>query len=263
MNSGSAIADTLLPHIEPVVLVVARIGGLVLFAPVLSVEGMPRAAKGLLIFMCAVCVYPFAQSHALPAVHQDLATLGAAVLIEVLIGVTIGLFAMLPIYGTQLAGMLVDQQVGLGLGAVYNPLLDAEGSIIGDLYMYLAMTAFLLIGGLDALLLGVVRSFEHMPLGSASMISAPLPTLIALLSAGFELALRVSAPVLCIILLETVSTMFIVKTMPQINIMSTGFPIKVSLGMFAVVISLRSVNAAVGDGVAAGVDTMLAWCGAL
>jgi flagellar biosynthetic protein FliR len=189
----------------------------------------------------------------------DLGTLGISMAIELMIGVAMGLMASMPLYAAQLSGQLIDHQIGLGLGSVYNPLLDSEGTTVGELLMYIAMATFLAIGGLDALYFGVVQTYTYLPLGEAQAMASPLDAIVGLISAGLELALRVAAPVLCVIMLETVASAFLMKTMPQMNVMSIGFAIKILLGFFVLVMSLKATNTAIASSVEEGVNVVFRW----
>ncbi|MCH7766513.1 MAG: flagellar biosynthetic protein FliR [Acidobacteria bacterium] len=51
----------------------------------------------------------------------------------------------------------------------------------------------------------------------------PLDMVIGTLSASFELCLRVAAPIVTVILLIMIAMGFIMKTMPQINVLTIGF----------------------------------------
>ncbi|MGE3107020.1 MAG: flagellar biosynthetic protein FliR [Phycisphaerales bacterium] len=248
-----------LRYAEPFVLMLARFGGLCAFAPVLSTSVIPAKAKALLVAMFAVGALPMVALT--PPLHPapDLALLAVGMALEALIGVTIGLLATLPLYAAQLAGHVIDHQMGIGLAASYNPLLETEGGVTGDLLMYIALAAFLTVGGLDAMYLGVLLSFEIVPLGNLDALASPLPLLISLVTAGFELALRLAAPVLCMIIVELVSSAFVMKTMPQINIMSIGFPIKIIIGLIAMVISVRAMGGAITSFTADGIDATLHW----
>lgn len=250
-------------HIEPFVLLIARFGGLCVFAPVLSTASIPLKAKALLIFMFAVASYPGMALASPLEPAADLAMLGVSVAIEASIGAAIGFFAALPLYAAQLGGLIIDHQMGLGLGAVYNPLLDTEGTVLGDLLMYIAMATFLSIGGMDVLYVGVLRTCEQVPLASFQAPTPPLRMLTAMVTSGCELSLRLAAPVLCIILVELICSTFIMKTMPQINIMSIGFPIKVLLGFTALILATRALGGAIAEFSIDGVDTLLEWTGAL
>ena len=63
-----------------------------------------------------------------------------------------------------------------------------------------------------------------------------LQLLCGILDAMFSLGIRLCVPVLCIIFLETIAIGFIAKTIPAINIISIGFPLRIMLGIFTMII---------------------------
>lgn len=257
------LSQTLYPHVAPFLMVVARLGGLFLFAPILSSPMVPTRAKALLCVALALCVYATLPEAQFRPIQADLFTLGASVAAESLIGAVIGLAAALPIYCVQLGGLLMDQQIGVGLAGVYNPAVDSEGTPLGDLLLYVALAVFMSAGGLDALFLAVVKTFGRVPLGATSWTGTALGLLLGLLSSGFELALRVAAPVLGIILLETVATSFLMRTLPQLNVMSIGFSVKVVLGFGTLVLAILAIERAMGDEISNACGAALKWAGSL
>jgi flagellar biosynthetic protein FliR len=62
---------------------------------------------------------------------------------------------------------------------------------------------------------------------------------IGLLGSVFDLGLRIAAPLLCLVFLETVALGFIARTVPQMNILSIGFPLRILLGFMVLVASIR------------------------
>lgn len=251
------LPDYLYQHVAPFLLLLSRVGGLFVFAPLLSSFMIPARVKGVLLFMLGVALFPLAGPIAAPP--ADVISLGVTIACEALIGATLGLIAALPLYAAQLGGQLIDHQVGLGLAQVYNPALDTDSTVIADLTLNVAVAVFLSLGGLDALFLGVVRSLEAMPLGAADRFASPLDLILSLVSSGLELSLRIAAPVLGVITLETVAAAVVAKTIPQINILSIGFAIKIIAGMTALIAALSPINAALLDAVTGGINSMLEW----
>lgn len=255
-----SLPDYLFQHVAPFTLLLARIGGLFIFAPLLSSAIIPPRIKALLLFMLTLAVYPL--TGPITAPPADVFSLAFVLGSEVLIGLTIGLIAALPLYAAQLGGQLIDNQIGLGLAQVYNPAVDTESTVIADLVLNVAIAIFLAVGGLDALFIGIARSIESMPLGRTGQFESPLDLIVAIVSAGLDLALRVAAPVLGIITLETVAAAVLSKTIPQINILSIGFAIKVIAGFIALIAALSPINGAVADAVTASLHAMLDWTNA-
>lgn len=239
--------DQLRDHLVPFVLVAFRLSGVFMLAPILASLVVPMQVRVLLVGLLAVIVYPTVPAAALGPVPGDAIGLALAVVGEVLIGFSIGLLAMLPVAAVQLAGFVMGLQMGFGFAQIINPTLETESDLLGELLIYMAMSLYLLLGGLEATFLAVCNTFAHIPLAGFSPAAAPLDLVTGTLAGGFELAIRLSLPLLAIVMLETVASAFLMKTMPQINIMSIGFATKIVLGVAAIIVAARAINTSIGD----------------
>lgn len=254
------VVELIEAHAAPYLLVLARVGGLFIYAPLLSSAAVPARGRALLAAAMTAALYPaLLGSGRAPAGSTDLASLGALVVGETLIGLALGVLAGIPVLAAQVGGMIVGQQLGLGLASVYNPAMDTDGDVTGELLMYLALAVFLAAGGLEVLFLALAGTYERVPAGGLGASDVPLGVLTGLLQSGFELALRVSAPVLCILLIETLASSFIMRTLPQMNIMTIGFAIKVVLGFGALIVGIYAAGDAVWDEVERGLHAALTW----
>ena len=74
-----------------------------------------------------------------------------------------------------------------------------------------------------------------------------------------EIGLRIAAPVLCIVLAETIAAAFIMKTMPQLNIMTIGFAMKVVIALFALIGSVRAIEVLTQQDIIATLDAIANW----
>jgi flagellar biosynthesis protein FliR len=158
-----------------------------------------------------------------------------------------------------MAGYMMGHQMGLGLARVYNPEFGEETDIVGQLLMFIGIAIFIAIGGLEALFLALLTTFERIPLGAFGMDHLPMEIVVGILGSAFELVLRVAAPVLCIIMLLMVAMGFVMKTMPQINILSVGFPLKILLGLLMLILGLVAIQQAATDEIADALSIILHW----
>lgn len=251
--------EPLLSHVVPFALVVARIAGLFVLTPLLSNRLMPRRFRALLAIMFAAAVYPGLHDQWHLAPDMDMVSLVPLMASELLIGVAIGFLAGLPILALDIAGYMMGHQMGLGLARVYNPEMGEDTDIVGQLLMYIGLAIFVAIGGLEAMFLAMMTTFEQVPIGAFAIDLLPLDLLLGILSAAFELALRVAAPVLCIVMLVMISMGFVMKTMPQINILSVGFAIKILFGMGMLVLALTAIRFAATDEIERVLKLILYW----
>lgn len=251
----------ILDHAGPFLMCLFRLSGLFVFAPVLGSPAIPIRVRTLLCIVFAFALYPTIPPEYQAAGEMNLASLGWAVISETLIGISIGLLAALPIYAIQLGGMIVGYQVGVGLASVYNPALDLEGDVIGQFLLYLALAVFIALGGLEAMFGALAVTFANVPLGGFGMVDAPLDLLVGLVSSGMTVGLRVAAPVLCIVLAETIAAGFIMKTMPQLNIMTIGFAIKIIVAMIGLIGSIHAIELLAQDDILSTIGAIFDWAG--
>ncbi|MCB9848448.1 MAG: flagellar biosynthetic protein FliR [Phycisphaeraceae bacterium] len=253
------VIDHILPHAVGFVAVLCRLGGLFIFAPALGSESIPMRLKAMIALVMTAAVYPLVSGAAMCVGDVSLPQLGWLVFTETLVGLSIGLMATLPIVGLQVGGALMGHQMGLAAAQVFNPTLDTEADTVGQLMLFVGLAVFLSIGGLEAMHLAVAHSFDRIPIGGFGADRAPLAMIVGALQSGFELAFRVGAPVFCIMLVESVGTGFLMKTVPQLNILSFGFPLKILLGVFTLIAALGAVSLAGGEEVERITRMFLQW----
>lgn len=253
--------EALARHAIPFALVLCRLAGTFLFAPLLTSVLIPARYKALLIAMTSAAVYPMTIDVMRIPESMDLFGLVAMLVSESMIGFVVGAIASVPLLSLEMSGVLAGQQMGFGLARTYNPEADIDTDLLGQLLYYLAMGTFIAAGGIEAILGCVLDSFAAIPIGSFSPGAAPLDGLVAAIGSGFQLAIRVSAPVTGIVLLMVLLMGVIGKTMPQINIMTIGFTIKIIAGLAALAISVYAIRAAAGDEAIATTRAVIDWMG--
>ena len=249
----------ILGHAAPFLLVVFRLAGLMVFTPLLANRAMPRRFRVMLAVMFAAAIYP-----TLPAAVQiepdiDLAGLLPLVVSELLIGVVIGFLAGLPVLAMDLAGFMMGHQMGMSLARVYNPDVGSDTDTFGQLLMYVALGAFVALGGLEAAFLALVSTFKNVPIGAFALDRVPLDSVVGVIASGVELAVRVAAPVLSMIFLLMIALGFVMKTMPQINVMSVGFTVKILLGVAMLAASLGAMQHATSDEIGRVLRMIVDW----
>lgn len=217
-------------------LVLLRLAGIFLLAPIFSHAAVPIKLRLLIAMVIALAVTArMGQPLPLPT---DTAQLLAVAAGELLIGAAIGYAARLIFVGVEIGAFHVSQQMGLALGEVFNPFAGETSGVIRGVFGILAVALFLLIGGHRAFLDAVLTTFRLLPAGSGIDDGAVLKMVVAAIGASFVLALKVAAPVLVTMLLATVAMGMIQKTLPQSNILSTHLPVRVMIGLVVLAASL-------------------------
>ena len=233
-------------HIPGFLLVVFRIGGLMVFAPILSSRAIPVRIRVLVAFVIGLAVYPVLMTlGTVPSVPGGLGlwTLIPAIGLEILVGVAIGLLASLPLSALRIGGQLAGQQMGLGFATFYDPSVEDDADLVGQLYFIIAVVVFLAMSGLDIIVEALLHTFTDVPLGAAVLSEGVLTLLLGLALSAFEIALRVAAPILAILFLQSIALGYVSRTVPQLNILSLGFPIRLLVGFAVMLAGLTVIEA--------------------
>lgn len=250
--------DTILSQGIPFLFVLTRITGLFLFTPMLSSNSIPRMYKALLAFMFAIAIFPFVPVQVLPAT-LDFASLAPMLFTELLIGIVIGLVAGLPMVAIQMGGYIMGYQMGLSLAQSFNPELDTNSSVIGQLLFYLSIFIYISVGGFEMIFTILADSFHTINSGAFGAGDVPLDLVLSVLNSGFDLALRVASPVMGVVSMLMIAMGFIMKTMPQINIMSIGFAIQILAGLSIMVVLIGTIAMVAGDEMIHVLELLNAW----
>ena len=238
--------EALIPHLLPWLLVLFRIAGIFLLTPLFGSTSIPNVVKVMLALALACCIYPMLLSTgnlgaggvaALMLNGINMWSLVPVLVGEMMFGMVIGYCAMLPLVGVQVGGSVLDQQMGITAGGIFNPDVGAEMGATAQLLFTAALALFVLMGGHHAVLAVLVGSFESFPIAGFSTGGPTLDVtmvtglVLGLMGVVFDMAIRIAAPMLCIVFLQSVAMGFISRTVPQMNILSVGFVVRIVGGL--------------------------------
>lgn len=248
------------PLIVPFMFTLSRVVGIFLFTPLLTSVAVPRTAMALFVFFLALAIFPSSPpSYFATPIPLDLGSLAFVMFSELLIGLSIGLIAIMPVFVMQMAGYLMGYQMGLGLAQAFNPEMEGSSDVVSQMMFILGITAYVAAGGIDLVFISLITTFERIPVGGFAADHVPLELLVSLIGSGFELSLRLAAPVIGAIMLSLISMGFVMKTMPQINILSVGFAAKILTGLSIFAIALGTIDSVLRDESLAMLHELVLW----
>jgi flagellar biosynthesis protein FliR len=125
------------------VLVGARVGGVLLIAPVFSSRTVPMMLRTGLLVLLVLLIHPVA----LAAPGAEPVLTAATLAAETLIGFAIGLGAALFVGAAEAAGDLLAVQMGLSGAASLDPLTMHSVPVLGQFCSLFAVTLMLAVEG--------------------------------------------------------------------------------------------------------------------
>ena len=227
------------PMLITYVLIVVRLSTALVIMPMFGAVGVPPHTKvGLALFVGLILV-PLA-----PAVElaPGLAPLLAAVALEALVG-----FAVVLVFqGLEAAGGLVGIQMGMGLGEILDPISGAQSNVLRRFYAMLAILIFFMVNAHHQVIVGLFATFDLVPLSSVNAADLDVTALIRLSGSLFIVAVRIALPVLAAVFITDLSLGVMARTMPQLNVLIVGLPVKIVVGLLVLFAALPATTSVMG-----------------
>jgi flagellar biosynthetic protein FliR len=234
-----------LVQVQAFTLILVRVSALFLAAPILGNDRVPGPIKIGLSLLTTLLLMLSMDARGIelpPPVTGSIFTLSSAIFGEIFVGLAIGYSAYLFFTGVQMAGQIIDIQIGFGLVNVLDPGGNDQVSIFGQFYYILAMLFFLALDGHHYLLKALGDSFQLIPPGGLSWFAhaaAAGPKLSEFFTRLFVIAVQVAGPSLVTLFLTNVTMGLLSRTIPQMNVFIVGMPLNILVGVGVTVLSLK------------------------
>ncbi|ADC48090.1 flagellar biosynthesis protein FliR [Alkalihalophilus pseudofirmus OF4] len=153
---------------------------------------------------------------------------------EILVGLSVGLIAMILLYAVQVAGGFIDFNMGFMIANVVDPQTGAQSPLIGG-YLYTFALLFLLaVNGHHLLLDGIFYSYQFVPMdqvflpfGQENIVHYIATTF----NAMFIIAFQMAFPIVGSLFLVDVALGMVSRAVPQMNVFVVGMPLKILVGL--------------------------------
>lgn len=216
-------------------LLLVRMSGVFTTAPFFGSRNVPSQIRIVLALACALLLFPllFRPELSLPVAFFPYALL---VLKELLVGLIMGYTAYLFFTAIQMAGQVLDMQIGFGIVSIFDPQSGQQVPLLGNFKYILAMLVFLSTNSHHFLFAGLVNSYQLVPVGAVNFSPQSAEVFVDLVAGLFVIAMKIAIPVLSALILTDVALGILARTMPQMNIFVIGIPVKIFVGLFVLVL---------------------------
>lgn len=217
-----------------------RFGVLAATLPMLDVRAVPAlwrlALAGSLAAALAPAVVPSVPPGAVTLAWQPLVTEAIRSLV---IGMMMGFTINLVFVAVRFAGDVAGMQVGFSIVNAFDPMSNSQISVISQLYHLMAVLLFFVTGAHMVLISAMFQSCLTLPpFGSSAGLAGGAWHLLHEFGTVFQIGLRIAAPIIIVLLLVSAAMGVIVKTVPQLNVLVVGFPVKIGVGLVTLGTSL-------------------------
>lgn len=233
------------------ILVVARLGGLFVLAPVFSAHMLPLRVRGLMALAIGLAMMPVALHG--QQVPQNSGAYTLLLLKEAGVGLAFA-FPMAILSAAVSAGAgLLDTLVGFSFAALLDPVNNAQNAVLGQFYSLFAVLVFLLSGGDHLMIQGVAASYRMLPVTAWPDTSALAAHATAAFAQVWLIGLEIAAPVVVALLITDAALGLVSRAVPQMNVFVVGMPAKLLVGFTVIAASLPFLTTRLSDSMQASV----------
>jgi flagellar biosynthetic protein FliR len=227
-------------------MVMTRISAFFLIAPVFGTPSMPVTIKvSATIFLSVFfsLINPtIAAAHQASAI-QAILLLGS----EATYGLALGIIASVLFSTVQLAGRIAEDQMGLTMAEILDPLTGEQGLPVATLLELIFTIAFLAANGHHLLLKALHKSFELFPPGKIPSIATLTGNIFEATAMMLAASLQLAAPILAALLMLMVILAILARLVPDMDIFFISFPLRIALGFVMLIAFMPFIDGFVSE----------------
>lgn len=229
------LSGQLLTWLLPYLLPAARTVGVMAFLPGIGAQTVPPPVRLAVALGVAFLVASACGPSAAP-LDNPLAFM-VALMAELGLGLTVGWLATVLFEALRWAGEILDLQLGLRAGEVFDPITAQGSSQLGHLYHRTALTIFFVLDGHHWVLAALAHGLERVPPGQIAVGAPLLRLLTGELASSMDIVARAGAAGIAALLLADVALAIVGRHVPQMNVFLVGIPAKLGAGLLVLAVS--------------------------
>jgi flagellar biosynthetic protein FliR len=210
--------------------VTARISGFVQFSPLLGRQNIPRMFRAGFILVLSVFAFFLTDVTELTP-PSTLLGFAVGVMLEMCLGFLLGMVTNFFFYIPQIAGQVIDTQMGMTMNQIYDSGSRANMSQSSMLINTMMTLLFFAENGHHTLIRMMVTSGNVVSFGGVTLGTELVNTMLELFMDCTIMGIKLCMPVLAAELLGQLGMGILMKVIPQINVFSINIELKVMIGL--------------------------------
>lgn len=231
------IIDAIYNNIEYFLLILLRVSALIISSPIFGRRALPNTLK---IAFCLVLSWfvTLAFPPAAKIEYRSVLEFALLCIKELLFGLVLGYVTTLFFSVPQTAGYVIDMQLGFGMVNIFDVQNNISVPVTGNFLYVITMLCFFAVNGHLQLVYILTSTFKSIPPGQAQLNAALGYSALEVFAQSFVMAANVAMPLIAAGIMGEVIMGIIVRTTPQMNMFVVGIPLKIILGVMALILLL-------------------------
>jgi flagellar biosynthetic protein FliR len=228
--------ETLTIPLRPILLyvvVLARVGGLVTFAPFWSHQAVTARVRASIAALLALVVTPVVAPR-LNTPPTNMVELALVIGGELAIGCALGFVGKLVFSALEVAAQIIGFQLGLSMASVIDPATRAQTAALGTVAQMMGLMVLLAADGHHWLLRATVQSYTTVGPGGFVASAKLLEVMLRLSANALAVGVAMAAPAIVVLLAVEVLLGVMGRAAPRLELMVMSFPVKIAVGLWVI-----------------------------
>lgn len=231
-------------QLNKLILILVRITSILVVCPSFSFKGLPNTFKIGLSFSLSIIVYNLTPNMEFV---DSFLFFFLYIIKETLFGLAIGYVTKIIFTTLEIAGQLVDFQVGFSMASVYDPGTGILASNYGKIYYWFSICALFILDVHHIIIENIILSFRYVPINTVNLARFNIEEIVNLFGLVFKLGFNIALPMIIVVLVTDVVLGIISKTVPQINVLMLGMPLKALVSFIFTIVILSVLLNSIGN----------------
>ncbi len=222
---------------ERFIFVLVRVGAFIVFVPILGSQQFPARIKIGFILLLSISIFPLVRH--LPMMEpKGVFDFTIYLFSEATVGLVLAYATRLIFTAVQIAGTVVDFQMGFGVVNVIDPQTQSQVSITSQFQNMFAILLYLALNAHHLTIYALVESFQLINPQQFGFSAGTMALILKLFATTFVVAVKIAAPIMAILFFISVGLGLVARTVPQMNVFIVGFPLQIGVGLLMVGLSM-------------------------
>lgn len=210
--------------------IVARVSGFIMFNPLLNRNNIPSLFKAGIILVLSIFTMSITQQ--VVEAPAGVFVFMIRILMEFMLGLTLGMIVNFFLAIPQIAGLMIDTQMGMTMNQIYDAGSQSNMSVTSIFLNVMMILMFFVAGGHHTLFRILITSGGIVPYGAVRFNMAVVAgAVLELFVECMIMAIKLSLPILAAELLGQLGMGILMKAIPQINVFSINVELKILIGL--------------------------------
>lgn len=233
-------------YFTALILVFLRLISFFTVATGLFPKGTPPMAKIGVAIILSYIILPgvdFSQINS----NSNMIILMSNAISEIITGIILGFVTELCFMAAKFAGSMIDIQSGLSMASMFDPNSNSNATLIERLLYWISLVIFFIVDGHHILLLQLIESFKWVTIGKFILFQGSAGIIIEAFISFFIIGFKMAIPIILIVIITDLVLGLVSRTVPQLNVMILGLPIKILIALASFLFALPIFFSLIGD----------------